>query len=201
MGRDDLPKYGVRRVPVREALAWVDDEHAHLDPPPGAKFGVATFDESGAQVCAATVGRPVSRMLGRDPGVYEITRVACRRGHRGACSATVRGALAEAEKDGATRVISYTMLGETGACYRAARFRAAAVTRAQQWDRSETDARRRRAKVARPLRKVRWEAGRDAQPTDPSAWAELEVHVGEELPTREPRSARSTAAAMLKGGG
>lgn len=171
-----------RTIPIASAVAACDRWHAHHPPPAGGVFAVGAFDE-GRLVCVAVVSRPVARMLARDGTVAEVTRLASDRSTRGAASATLRACVAEALARGYRRLVSYTLVGEVGACYRAARWRPVYVTRAQQWTRPG----RPRAAAAQPGRKVRWEAGPDASPRCARAMEALATHAGRHnLPTRAP---------------
>lgn len=171
----------IRPVPLASAVAACDRWHSHLAPPVGGLFAVGAFD--GARlVCVAVVSRPVARMLAA-PTVAEVTRLASDGSTRGAASAVLRACVREAAARGYRRVVSYTLLGEAGACYRAARWRTTHITRAEQWTRVG----RARAPAAQPGRKIRWEAGADALPRSMRVWRLLLARVGrEDLATRAP---------------
>jgi len=162
----------VRSIPIASARAACDRWHSHHPPCVGGLFALGAF-VGPRLVCVAVVSRPVARVL--DTGaVAEVVRLASDGSTRGAASATLRASVREAVGRGYTRVLSYTLLGESGACYRAARWRATHVTRAEQWARKG----RVRKAAAQPGRKVRWEAGPDALPRSMRAWAMLLEHCG-----------------------
>ena len=177
-----LPEsFTVRVIALASARSACDRWHAHHPPPVGGLFALGGF--LGARlVCVAVVSRPVARVL--DTGaVAEVTRLASDGSTRGAASATLRACVREAVARGYTRVLSYTLLGESGACYRAARWRTTHITRAEEWARKE----RVRKAAAQPGRKVRWEAGPDARPRSMRAWETMVAHVGRvPLVTRAP---------------
>jgi hypothetical protein len=170
-----------REIPIASAQAACDRWHSHHEPPVGGLFALGAFDGP-RLVCVAVVSRPVARRL--DTGsVAEVTRLASDGSVRGAASALLRACVREAAARGYRRVVSYTLLGESGACYRAARWRTAHVTRAGQWARAS----RSRKPAAQPGRKIRWEAGAEALPRSMRAWRELLEQVGRvALATRTP---------------
>jgi len=83
-----------------EACAFIRKHHRHHKPPVGHKFSLAVADESGAVRGVATVGRPVARM-NQDGWTLEVNRVATD-GCENACSAAVRGGVANGEGQWAT---------------------------------------------------------------------------------------------------
>ena len=172
----------VRAISIRSALLACGRWHSHHDPPAGGLFAVGAFVAE-RLVCAAVVSRPVARRL--DTGhVAEVTRLASDGSTRGAASATLRAAAAAAAAAGYTRVVSYTLLGEAGRCYRAARWRPTHVTRAEQWSRRS----RARRPAQQPGRKVRWETGAAAAPRSADAERALREHTGRvAIPTRTPK--------------
>lgn len=175
------PTVTVRVIPIASARSACDRWHRHHPPPVGGLFALGAF--AGTRlVCAAVVSRPVARVL--DYGtVAEVTRLASDGTTRGAASAVLRACVREALARGFRRLVSYTLLGEAGACYRAARWRTTHVTRAEQWARKD----RQRKPAAQGGRKIRWEAGPDAPPRCMRAWALMLAHVGRvELVTRSP---------------
>lgn len=170
----------VRLIRIPSAQQACDRWHSHHNPPLSGKFAVGAWVGDRC-VCVAIVGRPIARAL--DTGVVlEVVRLASDGSTRGAASAVLRACVREALARGVRRLVSYTLLGEVGACYRAARWRPVKVTRGGQWD---TPARRRREAI-QPGRKVRWEAGPDALPRDDEAQRAIAQHAGRvELARRE----------------
>ncbi len=109
----------LRPVTLREARRFIGEHHRHNLPPRGWRFGVAVWAE-GALVGVGVASRPVAR--GLDDGVtMEVTRT-CTTGEPNANS-MLYGALCRASKAlGYTRVVTYTLEGESGAPLRAAGF-------------------------------------------------------------------------------
>lgn len=105
-------------VGVREARERVEALHSHHHAPPGALFCVGVADGD-RLVCVAIVSRPVARMLDADATVAEVTRVASDRTPH-AASMAIAAATRAAIALGYRRLVSYTLLGESGTCYRAA---------------------------------------------------------------------------------
>jgi hypothetical protein len=170
-------------ISLRSAIDAVGRWHSHHDPPISGLFAIGVFCEK-ACVCVAVVSRPVARLLGNLPGVAEVTRLASDGTTRGAASFALRACVREAATRGYTRLVSYTLLGEVGASYRAARWRPTHVTRAgREWDTPS----RRRKPVAQNGAKIRWEGGKDALPRNMEAWNTLLENAGKiALKTRDP---------------
>jgi hypothetical protein len=166
---------------IVSAKAWCSRWHSHLPPPLGGLFALAV-STGGRVVCVAVVSRPVARMLDNRRTV-EVTRLASDGSTRGAASFALRAAAREAVARGYARVVSYTILGEAGACYRAARWRTTHITQPGQWSRGS----RPRADAAQPGRKVRWETGPEALPRSMAAWDTYVAAIGQVvIPARPP---------------
>jgi hypothetical protein len=124
-------------VSLAEAKAHIAKHHRHHRPPVGHRFSLGVW--SGEElVGVACVGRPVSQILDRQ-GHLEITRVCAQEGApKGVPSMLLAGAvrmarawvhaenkrrraLGEAQLKG-VRIITYTLLSETGASLRGAGF-------------------------------------------------------------------------------
>lgn len=159
-------------VTISEARRHVARHHSHHRPPVGGLFACAVA-EGDRVCCVAIVGRPVARMLDAHGSVAEVTRLASD-GTRHAASmclaAATRGALAL----GWTRLVSCTLLGETGATYRAAGWRITGMS-----DGGDGWLSRDRAPSAQPGAKVRWESGPAAAPVDPVAAATCAAMAGQ----------------------
>jgi len=163
---------------VKRASAWVDVHHSHHKAPRGGLFAVGVA-EGKRLCCIALAGRPVARLL--DTGAtIEITRSASDRTPHAASkaiAAITRGALSL----GYRRLVSYTLLGEAGTCYRAAGWHVTGLSQGGEWDRAG----RGRGAAAQPGAKVRWEYGPDALPLDPIADATMRAAIGNiAIPTR-----------------
>lgn len=167
-----MARFDIREVSLRTARILCDANHSHHEPAHAGKWALGAFD-NGVCVCVAVVARPVARML--DTGnVLEVVRLASDGSTRGAASALLRACVAEAANRGVHRVVSYTLLGELGACYRAARWRPVALTRGGNWGRAS----RSRNEAKQPGAKARWEGGRDALPRSMEAWDAIIAHAG-----------------------
>lgn len=170
----------IEELDITSARQFCDRIHEHHEPPLSGLFALAAW-EGLLCVGVAIVGRPVARKF--DNGsIAEVTRTATD-GVRGACSLLVRAAGREALARGYRRIVSYTLLGETGACYRAARWRPTGITNNPNGWQSrpgrDDDGRQKGAKI-------RWEWGPDALPRSMEAWKVLLEHAGKvEIPTRE----------------
>lgn len=109
----------IRPITLKDANAFVGQEHRHHPPMVGHKFSISVVDEDGTLRGVAIAGRPVSRML--DDGLHlEVLRVATD-GTPNACSA-LYGAVARAGKSmGYPRenIITYTLASEPGTSLRA----------------------------------------------------------------------------------
>lgn len=109
-------------VPVtfREACAFVNEHHRHHVSPQGHKFSLALSD--GADIVAvAIVGRPVSRVQD-DRMTCEVTRMCAKPGYKNACSLLYAKACRVAKELGYQRVLTYTLMEESGASLRSAGF-------------------------------------------------------------------------------
>ncbi len=174
-------RWTLRLAPIDlgSARVWIEKMHSHLSAPIGGKVAVAV-ERSGASqfqrrsfagltkaplppawalCCVALLGRPVSREL-QAQGCAEVVRVASDRTPHAASKSLA--AITRAALDlGYRRVVSSTLLGESGATYRAAGWKPVACDQRQRdWKRSDGA----RDAAEQPGAKVRWEAGPDAQP-------------------------------------
>lgn len=110
----------LRLVPVSLSAAneFVAVWHRHHPPVPGHKFSVGVADESGVLRGVCIVGRPVARMLD-DGDTLEVIRTATD-GTKNANSMLYGAAARAAFAMGYTKVITYTMGGESGSSLKAA---------------------------------------------------------------------------------
>lgn len=142
----------IRPITLRDANRFVAEYHRHNMPTRGHKYSIACYD--GDRLCGVAIaGRPVARIL--DDGLtIEIMRV-CTDGTRNACS-ILYGACSRCAKEmGYKRVITYTLMSESGASLKASGFEQKCVNgggvflgRAEQTERGNaTDAFRRGTKV------------------------------------------------------
>jgi len=141
----------LRPISVRHASAFVTAHHRHHDAPRGAKFALAAWHE-GELVGVALVGRPVSRVL--DNGLTaEVIRVATN-GTRNACSFLYGASKRAAQAMGYRKVLTYTLIEESGASLRAVGWHRAGVAGGGSWTTPS------RVRVDHhPLQaKIRWES-------------------------------------------
>lgn len=122
----------LRIVPcsLREANAVVSRLHRHHLSVRGRKFSIAIVDGTAVRG-VAIIGRPVSRLL--DEGLtLEVTRVATD-GCPNACSALYGAAWRVARAMGYRRLVTYTLLNESGASLRGAGWRLAGAAGGGSW--------------------------------------------------------------------
>lgn len=170
----------LRVVPVTlgAARAFVEAHHSHHHAPVGGLLACAVADGE-RLCCVAILSRPVARMLDAQGGVAEVTRVASD-GTRHATSMCLAALTRAARALGWQRLVSYTILGESGTSYRAAGWRVTGLVKASQGWHSRAG-----RTVAQPGVKVRWETGDGALPEDSLALAEMLAAVGVvEVPAR-----------------
>ena len=119
-------------ITFEEACVFIRLHHSHHLPPVGWKFGVAVND--GARVVGVnTFGRPVSRMLD-DGWTLEVTRC-CTDGTVKNTASMLYGAAWRAVKAlGYRRLITYTLIEESGMSLKAAGWKALYDTRGGSWD-------------------------------------------------------------------
>ena len=121
----------IRPLSLKEANAFVARLHRHNRPTAGHKFSIGCFD--GEKLCGVAIaGRPVARRL--DDGLtLEILRV-CTDGTYNACS-SLYGACARAAKAlGYQKIVTYTLLSESGASLKAAGFTNCGEAGELSWD-------------------------------------------------------------------
>ncbi len=164
---------GLRVVPIGIAAArlHIETHHSHHHAPCGGLLAAAVAD--GDRVCCvALLVRPVARMLDQRGNVAEVTRVASD-GTKHAASMCLAAVTRAALALGWRRIVSYTILGETGATYRAAGWRVTGLVEASQGWHSRAG-----RTISQGGGKVRWETGPDAMPEDPAAVATMLAAVG-----------------------
>ncbi len=155
--------YGVRLEPIEFGVAkeFIREHHRHLRPPRGWKFGMAAFNGD-EMVGVMSAGRPVSPVL-QAKGCLEINRVCVKDNDpsalgKDACSLLYGYACREGFQRGYRRVITYTLMSESGASLRAAGFVPVAITSGGSWNRKK----RPREDNAPTEPKIRWERWKDA---------------------------------------
>jgi hypothetical protein len=162
-------------VSITEARAFVERVHSHHGAPITGLFAVGVCEE-GRLCCVGIAGRPVARMLAA-AGCCEVTRVASDH-TKHAASMTVAALARAALALGYTRVVSYTVLGESGVSYRAAGWWPTAITAGlstRNWSSHTTHPGA--AAPAQPGSKVRWEFGPGALPRDAVLLAQVDASI------------------------
>ena len=126
------------------------EHHRHHKAPQGGLFAVAVSDANDVRG-VAIVGRPVARMLA-DGWTAEVTRV-CTDGARNACSMLYAAAWRACRALGYRRLITYTLVTESGASLRGAGWRVVGEAGGGSWSRES------RPRIDKhPIqRKLRWE--------------------------------------------
>lgn len=139
----------IKPIHLSPAREYVKQYHRHNIPPVGGKFAVAVQDDG--RLCGVAIcGRPVARHSD-DGETLEIYRN-CTGGTPNACT-KLYGACQRIARDmGYTRVITYTLMSETGASLRAANFVDCGEAGGEYW----TGSRKRDYFVAPPERKRKW---------------------------------------------
>jgi hypothetical protein len=120
----------LKPISLRHARAFVAGVHRHHDAPQGGKFALAAWHDA-QLVGVAIVGRPVSRML--DDGLTaEVIRVATN-GTRNACSFLYGASKRAAQAMGYRKVLTYTLIEESGASLRAVGWARVGVAGGGSW--------------------------------------------------------------------
>jgi hypothetical protein len=119
-------------ITLREARAYVAENHRHHRAPQGGIFAVAVC--VGEEIRGvAIVGRPVARRAS-DGWTAEVTRVATD-GSRNACSMLYRACWRAVRAMGYRRLVTYTLPSEGGASLRGAGFTVVGTTKGGRWER------------------------------------------------------------------
>jgi hypothetical protein len=114
-----------------EACDFIRQHHRHHLPPQGWKFGIALND--GEKVVGViTVGRPVARKTD-DGWTLEVTRC-CTDGTKNAASMLYGAAWRATRALGYRRLITYTLIEESGTSLRAAGWKTIGQTQGGSWD-------------------------------------------------------------------
>lgn len=105
-------------ITLKQANAFVIQNHRHHGKVQGCKFCIGAVDDNGELRGVAITGRPVSRYL--DNGTTaEITRL-CTDGYKNACSFLYAACVRIAKEMGYKKVITYILITENGASLKAA---------------------------------------------------------------------------------
>ena len=141
-------------VTLRQAQAFVNENHRHNIAPRGHKFSIG-LEKDGLLIGVCIVGRPIARHSD-DGKTAEVLRVCVLEGNPNANSKLYGAAVRACKAMGYTKVITYTLPEESGASLRTAGFTAEGKTskRPKGWD---TPSRRRETLKKYPEgQKIRW---------------------------------------------
>ena len=132
----------LRVVPLelREANDLVAQWHRHHKPVQGHRFSIGVVDEQGVLHGAATVGRPVARMVDQKR-VLEVTRLVTD-GTRNACSMLYAAAARAGQVMGYERIQTYILDTESGVSLRAAGWTYEGYAGGGQWKHTDGKPRR-----------------------------------------------------------
>lgn len=109
----------IRPCKLKDANEYVSKNHRHNRKTNGHKWSLAVYD-AGRLCGVAIAGQPIARKL--DDGLtIEIRRV-CTDGTRNACSMLYGACCRVAKEMGYKRVVTYTLLSESGASLKASGF-------------------------------------------------------------------------------
>lgn len=117
-------------ITLREANAFVEQNHRHHGPTVGHKFSIGLSDGEKI-VGVAIVGRPVARHLD-DGWTLEVNRL-CTDGTRNACSMLYAAAWRTARAMGYKRLVTYILESENGASLRAAGWKCVGQAGGLRW--------------------------------------------------------------------
>ncbi len=137
---------------LKEANAFVEQNHRHHGPVVGHKFSIGLSDGEKI-VGVAIVGRPVARHLD-DGWTLEVNRL-CTDGTRNACSMLYAAAWRTAHAMGYKRLVTYILDTETGTSLKAAGWKCVGQAGGLRW----TGKRRPEVDLYPAQMKIRWEMG------------------------------------------
>lgn len=110
--------YELRPITFKEAKTFVNEHHRHNVSPQGHKFSIGLSDE-GNLIGVVMVGRPIARR--NDDGLTaEVTRCCVLEGNKNANSMLYGAAWRTAKGMGYRRIITYTLVTESGTSLKAA---------------------------------------------------------------------------------
>lgn len=121
----------IRPITLKEANAYVAQNHRHNQPATGHKWSLACYD--GDRLCGVAIaGNPVARRL--DDGLTIEVRRVCTDGTRNACSALYGACGRVANEMGYRRIITYTLISEPGTSLRASGWKNCGVAGGVSWN-------------------------------------------------------------------
>ena len=121
----------IRPIILREANAYVAQNHRHNIPANGHKWSLACYDDD--RLCGVAIaGQPIARKL--DDGLTIEVRRVCTDGTYNACS-KLYGACARVAKEmGYRRIITYTLQSEPGTSLTASGWRNCGEAGGASWN-------------------------------------------------------------------
>ena len=121
----------IRPIILREANAYVAQNHRHNIPTNGHKWSLACYDDD--RLCGVAIaGQPIARKL--DDGLTIEVRRVCTDGTYNACS-KLYGACARVAKEmGYRRIITYTLQSEPGTSLTASGWRNCGEAGGASWN-------------------------------------------------------------------
>ena len=182
------PVTRLRVVPItlREANAYIAENHRHHGETRGCILVAAVADEHDEVRGVAIAGRPVARLL-QDGYTAEVTRL-CTDGAPNACSMLYRALWRACRAVGYLRLVTYTLPQEGGTSLRAAGFELVGEAGGGTWNRANG---RPRVDLHPLQEKLRWELNapldkHPSQVTDSPAVEAGEVAKAESFGSPEP---------------
>ena len=139
-------------ITLRQAQAFDKEHHRHNDPPCGHKFSIGLIK---SDQLVGVVGQPIARAF-CDGYTAEITRCCVLEGQQNANSKLYAAAIRAARAMGYRRIVTYTLLEESGASLKAVGFIIDGLTKnaPNGWD---SLCRPRRKPLKYPYcKKIRW---------------------------------------------
>ena len=131
MGGSMKNRIMIKPSSLKEANEFITVYHRHHKAVRGCKFCIKAVKD-GEVVGVAICGRPVSRYLDNGETV-EITRLCTNDRQRNVCSMLYGSCARIARAMGYTKIITYTLLSETGASLKASNFTCEGVAGAPVW--------------------------------------------------------------------
>lgn len=163
--RESRSRLFVVQVDINVANEFVRRYHRHNKPVPGSKVNLGIVDETGLLRGVAIIGRPVARMID-DGWTLEVNRVATD-GCANGCSALYGAARRIVFELGYRRLVTYTLVDESGASMRGSGWKKVSEMRVNKGKGWQT--RERKDQAIYGIAKWRWEAEQPkakAQPFD-----------------------------------
>ncbi len=127
-----MTRYAIQPIAFSEAAAFIAAHHRHHRPPQGHKFSLAAND--GHQIIGVVaVGRPINRIWD-DGATLEITRCCVLEGQSNAASFLYGAARRAVFALGYARVVTYTLISETGPSLKASGWVRDHAVAGRSWD-------------------------------------------------------------------